>query len=170
MAWNKRARAEHSPAGPFFPSGKKGQSEDVFWFAFFYFPLTMFVVIALVLMPKALMEKSLQPVPLDEAIQARQLNSQLWATNMFTGRTSPFDYTDDLSEINKTVTLKQMAYKVSIDGAEAYYQKPFYNIAKPIAPFRYLGYTEIRRITVKGSTKKLEIEEYYPHQYALRPT
>lgn len=149
---------------------KKAQSEDVFWFAFFYFPLTMGVVIALVVTPTMLMSQSLQPVPLDEAILARQIHSRLWKTDLMTGKTSPFEYTGDLKGIDKTLTDRQMAYSVSIDAKEAYYRKEYYELARPIAPFRYNPYTERRLIDVGGTKKVLKIEEYQPHKYAVQPT
>ena len=154
MAWNKKAE---SPA------------EEVFKFGFFYFPLTMGVLIAFVLFPSALMEASVQPVPVDQAIQARQLTSRLWTTNMLTGRTSPFEYNDDLSTLNRTITKKQMAYSVAIDSKEVFYNKQLYDIAKPIAPFRYRGYNEARQISVRGTLKQLKIEEYYPQKYETKP-
>ncbi|GEM_PF-4666576 len=153
MEWNKRA-----------------QSEDVFWFAFFYFPLTIAVVLALIIMPKTLMEQSVQPVQLDEQVQARQIHSRLWETSTVTGRTSPFDYTSDLTGINNTYTKKLMAYTVTIDGKTTTHQKQFQDIAKPIAPFRYMPYTEIRNVEVNGVTKQLIIEEYYPQKYEVKPT
>jgi len=57
-----------------------------------------------------------------------------------------------------------------MDGKEAFYQKPFYDIAKPIAPFRYLPYSERRVVNVKGTKKILRLEEYYPRKYELKPT
>ncbi len=149
--------------------GKKGEAEeDMFWFALFYLPLLAAVCIALVIFPRTLMETSLEPVPLDQAIQARQLNARLWVTDENTGRTSPFAYTDDLSKADKVFAAKQMAYSISIDGKKAHYNKQFYDIAKPIAPFRYLGYTENRNVKVNGATKQLQIEIYQPHKYEIK--
>lgn len=146
--------------------GKKAQSEDVFWFAFFYGPLTAFVVLSLILMPRALMEQSLQPIPLDQTVQARQLNARLWQTDTITGRTSPFEY-DFTEKIDETYSKKAISYKVQIGEKEEYYNKELYDRAEPIAPARYLPYSERRMVIVDGTKKEITITEYYPKKYEI---
>lgn len=153
MAWNKRA-----------------QAETPFWYGLFYLPLTAIVILAIVIIPKNLMDKSVEPIPLDQQIQAKQTMSRLWETSTITGRTSPFQYTDDLTGINNTYSSKQMTYLVKIGDKETIHNKKFYEIAQPIAPFRYLPYSETRQINVKGTEKQLTIEEYYPKEYEVKPT
>ena len=113
------------------------------------------------------MVKSLEPIPLDQAIEAKQLSAQLWITNDYTG-TNPFQHTDNLTEINKTATQKQMAYSVSIDGKSSVYNKPLYDMARPIAPFSYSPYVEKRNVAVNGTTQQLAIEIYYPYEYEIK--
>lgn len=143
---------------------KKAQSEDVFWFAFFYMPMTAIVVLSLVLMPRHLMGTALQPVPLDEAIQARQLNSMLWKTNELTGRTNTFEYEHN-SKINQIQTKKQMTYRVQLGTDEKYYRQDLFKIAKPIAPYRYEPFNQVRHVRVNDKIEQLHIEMYYPKQY-----
>ncbi len=154
MSWHKKAEAP---------------SELMFKFGFFYLPLTAVVVMAFVIFPRNLMASSLQAVPFDEATEARQLHSRLWATDENTGRTSPFIYVSDLGDINVTYTRKKMAYGVTLDGQQKIYEKQFYDIAKPIAPFRYLGYTETRPVNVDGDTKQLTLEIFQPYKYEIKP-
>jgi hypothetical protein len=61
-----------------------------------------------------------------------------------------------------------MAYRVALDGKEAIHEKKFYDIAQPIAPFRYLAYREGNNVTVSGTRKQLLIEEYYPYAYTVK--
>lgn len=144
---------------------KRGQSEDVFWFALFYLPLTAIVVLSLVIMPKTLMEHSTQPIPLDEQIQSRQISSRMWQTSEVTGRTSPFDYNEDITDLNKTYTKKQMAYAVTIGDKKTIYNDDYYQMIKPIAEYRAKPFTEVRNVKVNGQTKQLVIEQYYPKRY-----
>ncbi|MEM3154638.1 MAG: hypothetical protein QW165_03690 [Candidatus Woesearchaeota archaeon] len=151
--WNKKAEA---PAGL------------VFRFGVFYLPLSLAIAVALVTIPTTIMGGALQPVPLDQSIQSQQLKARLWETNQFTGRTNPFSYTDNLEGISETIARKQFAYSIEIDGQITYHNKQFYDIAKPIAPFRYQKYIESKDVMVKGTKKKLTIEEYYPYDYAIK--
>ena len=153
MAWNRRAQE----AGGY-----------IIWFALFYSLLTAAIILFLVTIPKSLLETSIQPIELDAAIQAQMITSKLWTTNQYTGATSPFDYTSDLSIINQTSARKYLTYKVSIDGKEGYYEKDFYEIAQPLAPFKYMPYTSATTVTVNGKPARLQIEEYYPKKYELK--
>jgi len=141
---------------------KKAQGPEIFWYIFLYLPLTIIVITSLVIIPRSLMAKSLQPVPLDQMIQSRQLQSQMWTKNPVTGKTNLMDY-QITKDLNKTYTTKQITYRVQLGNQETYYNKELYELAKPISPFRYLPYLE-ERITNQG---KLTIEEYYPKQYAI---
>jgi len=136
--------------------------------AVLYLPLTAIIVFALVSMPTALIEKGLQPTAFDQEIEARQILAQLWETNEYTGRTSPFEYTTDLSEITKTETKKKLAYRVTIDGKEAIYDESTYKDAKPIAPYIYSKHEEKLIVMVAGKPKELTIEVYYPYKYELK--
>ena len=156
MPWGKRAAAE--------------LEELPFWVAVAYLPLMGIMIVSIITLPNNLMGKSLQPVQLDQSTQARQLHAQLWATNQYTGETSPFDYTRDLTDINKTITLKKMAYSVSVDGTITYHNKQFYDIARPLVPFSYSPYVENRTIMVRGTPRQLVIEEYYPYNYEVKRT
>jgi hypothetical protein len=153
MALNKKAQIEEYPM----------------WYVIF-FAMIVAICAALIGMPTYLVVKTIPQVPMDQVDQARIIHSNLWATNPYTGRTTPYEYTDDLTQVEKTVTRKLMTYKVSIDGKQAIYDKEFYDIAAPIAPFRYLGYSEKRNVKVKGTNKQLTIEQYNPHTYEIRPT
>ncbi len=153
MAFNKKAQIEEYPL----------------WYGLVFFPMIIGICAALVGMPTHLVIKTIPQVPMDQVDQARIIHSKLWTTNMHTGRTSPFEYTDNLALVEKTTTRKLMTYSVSIDGKQVIYDKDFYDIAQPIATFnRYLNYNEARKVKVKGTTKELKIEEYYPHQYEIK--
>ncbi|MBW2970048.1 hypothetical protein KY319_02900 [Candidatus Woesearchaeota archaeon] len=147
---------------------KRAQAGEPLWYGFLFLPLTVIIVLAIIIMPRSIMGDSVQPVPLDEQVQAKQIMSRMWETNAITGRTSPFQYTGDLTGINNTYTKKLMAYSVTLDGKTTIHQKQFYDMAKPIAPFRYLSYTEVRKVNVKGTEKQLIIEEYYPKKYETK--
>lgn len=152
MAFNKKAQIEEYPL----------------WYGLIFFPMIIGICAALVGMPTYLVVKTIPQVPMDQVDQSRIIHSKLWATNTYTGRTSPFEYTDNLALVEKITTRKQMTYSVSMDGKQVIYDKEFYGIAQPIAPFRYLGYNEARKVKVKGTTKELKIEEYYPHEYEIK--
>ena len=153
MAFNKKAQIEEYPL----------------WYGLVFFPMIVGISVALVYMPTHLVVKTIPQVPMDQVDQARIIHSKLWVTNMHTGRTSPFEYTDNLALVEKTTTRKLMTYSVSMDDKKVIYDKEFYGIAQPIAPFRYLCYNENRKVKVKGTTKELKIEEYYPHEYEIKP-
>ncbi len=153
MAWNKKAQIEEYPL----------------WYPLVFFFMIMGISAALVYMPIHLVTKTIPQVPMDQVDQARIIHSKLWATNQYTGRTSPFEYTDNLALVEKTITKKLMTYSVSIDEKKVIYDKAFYDIAQPIAPFRYLSYNEGRNIKVRGVTRQLKIEEYYPYEYEIKP-
>ncbi len=146
---------------------KKAQEEGL-WFLFLEIPLTIILVFALVMMPKALVEKNFQPVQLDEAIEAQQLKAQMWKSSLITASTSPFEYNPDLSAMGKTVTKKKMAYKITIGGKEAIYDKKVLEDAEPIAPFIYAKHEEKQKVNVDGKTEELTIAIYAPYKYEIK--
>jgi hypothetical protein len=148
---------------------RKAQGAGIsIWFALFYSLLTAGVALALVFMPKSLVESSVQPIPVDQAVQAQQIKSGLWMTNEYTGRTNPFEYRDNLDGVDKISTPKLMTYKVTLGKKSATYDEPLYKRAQPIARFSYVVYVESRKVSAGGSVQDLNIEELYPKKYELK--
>ncbi len=154
MAWDKK--------------GQEGPEKIIIWAAVFYSVLVLGTAFAFIYIPHLVKGASAAPVAIDQATQAFQLMARLWITNPYTDRTSSLDYTDDLTRLNETDTTKKMAYKMTIDGKETYYDKPYFELAKQIGTVRYAGYKEKRNVDVKGTTKQLEIEIQHPKKYARK--
>jgi len=122
----------------------------------------------MVIIPKNLVESSVQPISIDQAVLAQQIKSRLWITSEYTGQTSPFLYTANLAGLDKLYTTKLLTYNVSLDGKSAVYDELFYKRAKPLAKFKYETYIEQRKVMAEGTIQNLTIEEYYPRKYELK--
>lgn len=172
MAWNKKAAPNIHSADLFLSWGKKAQEAAglTIWFALFYSVLTAAVALALVIMPKALIDKNSQPVLVDEIVQAQQIESRLWKTNEYTGTTSPFEYTTNVADVGKLYTTKLMTYRVAIDGKSATYDEKFYKLAQPLAGFKYNLYAKKQTVMADGKPATLEIEILYPRKYDVKKT
>jgi len=145
----------------------QGGEELAIWFVAAYAALTLAIGMALVIMPKSLMGSSINPVSMDQAVQAQQIKSRMWVTNEFTGTTNPFEYSDDLAGLNTTYAQKQITYRVSIPGKSTTADAELYDIAKPLAQYRYLPYVEQRTVNIGGKPQTIVIEEYYPKKYVI---
>lgn len=152
MAWSRRAQGA-------------GIS---LWFAIFYSLLTAGIALSMVFIPKALMDTSVKPIPIDEAVQAQQIKSRMWVTNEFTGQTNPFVYSKDLTGLDKLYTTKQMTYKITLGTNSITYDEAYYKRIQPIARWNAVQYAEQRKVTVEGAQQDLTIEEYYPKNYELK--
>ena len=152
MAWHKRANGPRIPL----------------FFAIAYALLTSSVALTMVIIPKNLVESSVQPIPIDQAVLAQQIKSRLWITSEYTGQTNPFLYTTDLAGLDKLYTTKLLTYNVSLDGKSATYDEQLYRRAKPLAKFKYETYIEQRKVATNGTVQNLTIEEYYPKKYELK--
>lgn len=152
MAWHKKGDGPRMPL----------------FFAICYAFLTAIIGLLMVTIPKNLVESSVQPIPIDQAVLAQQIKSRLWMTNEFTGQTNPFLYITDLTGLDKLYTTKLLTYNVSLDGKSATYDEPIYKRAKPLAKFKYETYIEKRKVTAGGTVQNLTIEEYYPRKYELK--
>ncbi len=170
MAWHKQRKYSVFSSLKQLRCSRKGEEPAgiSLWFAIFYSFLTAVVALSMVFMPKALMDKNAQPIPVDATSQAQQTASRLWVTNSYTGRTNPFEFSTDLKDIDKLYTTKLLTYKITIDGKSAIYDEPFYKIAKPLAVHKYQPYNEKRTVSAGGKPATLEIEELYPKKYAVK--
>jgi hypothetical protein len=147
----------------------KGQGAGIsLWFAIFYSLLTAGIALSMVFIPKALMDTSVKPIPIDQAVQAQQIKSRMWMTNEFTGQTNPFTYLGDLTGLDQLYTQKQMTYKVTLGTKSATYDETYFKRITPIARWNAVQYAEKRKVIASGIEQELTIEEYYPKKYELK--
>ena len=141
-----------------------------FLYFFFYVGLTFAIAITLVKIPDNLLNDRLQAGNLGPEINNDRINNILAYKNPVSGR---FDFNKIASvDVISTETVnnalifpknKKIALKFSIDGKDAYLDKNFYEIAKPLAFKRYISLVTKKRVQVQTdkSWKTLTIDQVF---------
>ena len=145
---------------------KKGTwtwADTLYWF--FYIPLTAFVVMALVIIPRGILNNAVQPFTLDAGIMQERLVQKITAFSPILGVQGkqlsdqfPKSATLSLSE-------KRYAYKVASATQEYVGNKEFYEIAVPLAPIRFNRYSVNKPMFVNGVQTNIFIDQVFPKKY-----
>jgi hypothetical protein len=141
-----------------------------FLYFFFYVGLTFAIAIALVRIPDNILSAQLQSGNLGPELNNDRINTILAYKNPVSGR---FDFNkiasvDIISKetVNNALIFpkdKKIALKFTIDNRDAYLDKSFYEIAKPLAFKRYTSLVTKKNVQVQTdkSWKTLTIDQVY---------
>lgn len=139
-------------------------------FFFFYIFLSFTIAQILVEIPDSILNNRLQTGELVPSIDGDRINTMLAYKNPYSGK---FDYGKIASaDIVNNQTVHDLiiypqkdnkAIYLSIDGKKAYFNKKFYEIAKPLAPIRYSSTVNTRLVQDQKDkgVKLLTIEQVY---------
>lgn len=156
MAWNNK--------------GTWTWADTLYWFI--YIILTSVIIMALVILPMQVLNKSVQPFLLDAALVQENLFQRASAYEYPYGTL----YTGLGTELGKENVLlshsqKKMAYKVTVrnkdtgETREYYGNKDFYDQAAPLAPLRYHQFINKRPYLTNESAYEVITDVVYPQEY-----
>lgn len=161
---------------------KRGQvSEEALFWIFFYLPLTIIVVFLIKIVPSIVLSTVYDTKNLENYIyQERALNGLHYKSPLTKG-VYPFSMNSDqlralVSEekdyrkykgledaFDEVAFEKEIGFFVSLDEFALYFNKVFYDDAKPLAPVRYFDVTKTYPVFVvdKKKESKLTVDQVF---------
>jgi len=142
--------------------------EEIFY-AVFYLLMTSAVVFLIVVVPKTILESAADTHDRDNAIYNERIYSKISSRDPLTFRVVPgviekqeqFSAKKINESFNIGFTPRRIAFKLTYDGKSVYYDKDWYEFAKPLSPVRYPAFTQNRPLLIEGDLKKLEIDQVF---------
>lgn len=129
-------------------------ADALYWF--FYLPLTVVIIVALVVVPSSILNSSVQPTNLDATIMRERMEQKLTPYSSETGTEKDFLISNPekaLFTLSLPGEHKKFGAKIKISTNNYYINKPFYDDAVHLAGIGYKRYeTSEFRITKEGIT------------------
>lgn len=141
-----------------------------FLYFFFYVGLTFVIALLVVKIPDNHLNAMLQTGNLEQTVDNDRMSAMLAYKNPYSGRLD-FNKISSAGLVNNQTVQdllifpkkRKVALMLGIDGKSFYFHKDYYEIAKPLAPVRYVSLVNKRFVEAQDdkSWKTLMIEQVY---------
>ena len=148
---------------------QKAQVAEEFFYAIFYLTMTSVVVFFMVIIPTTILENTYETHDRDNVVWNERVFAKASTKDELTLRVipgvleNPEKFTT--KSINKSFDFgkapRKVAFKLTYDTKSIYFDKEFYDIAKPLSPVAYPAFTQSRPLLVKNELKRLEIDQVF---------
>jgi hypothetical protein len=136
-------------------------ADALYWF--FYIPLTLVVIVALIVVPTSILNSSVQPTNLDATIMQKRILNSLTPTSPTLGYQESQPYFDPKQAIMYSTSQKDFGVKIEA-GETLYINRQYYEDARPLAGVGYKNYQGL--FYVKGvSYPTIYIDQIYAPRY-----
>jgi hypothetical protein len=141
----------------------------IFWIL--YIMMTGIVIFMIASIPTTIYSQTTETYGMENAILNERIYSKVSWQSDLTNRQYPGELQsltgwkpDSIKNAFDTLGApRQLGFRVAIDGQEAYYDRDFYNRAKPLSPVRYKGFEEKRPVWIVDEKKiaSLTLEQLF---------
>jgi|GEM_PF-5353027 len=136
-------------------------ADALYWF--FYIPVTVIVIVALVVVPTSILNSSVQPTNLDATIMEQRILNSLTPMSPTLGYQKDFSVPNPAQAIKYSVSPKKFGVKIDVDEV-TYINKQYYEDAIPLAGLGYKKYENL--FAVRGTNfGKVFISQVYAPNY-----
>lgn len=137
-------------------------ADALYWF--FYIPLTLIVIVALIVVPTSVLNSSVQPTNLDATIMQQRILNSLTPVSPILGYQEGQPYFDPKKAITYSTPQKK-DFGVKIEAGETIYiNEQYYKDARPLAGVGYKNYQGLYYVS-GTSHPTIYIDQIYAPRY-----
>ena len=148
---------------------------DLLYFIVFYIPMTLIVTVLLVSVPSNILDARIITGELDNVFLGERIFNKVSFKDIGAGRIYP-GVMEDRERFNVSLLKdafffpedRNFAVKLSMDSRSVFYNEPFYEIARPLAPVRYKLFVSQKEMIIQKdkSQARLTIEQVFDKKNA----